>query len=378
MRPSRRPPRHWYDLTPAERVQAVADLGAPAWRARQVDHHVFVRCEPDPSTWSDVPAALRDQLAARWFPPLLGQARDWLADGGETLKSAWRLHDGNLVESVLMRYRHRATVCISSQAGCGMGCPFCATGQGGLRRSLSTAEIVAQVVSAQARLAATPGAALDEVGTASAPVRGGHHSTVAQLSNIVLMGMGEPLANYAAVLAAVRELIRPAPDGFGHSARGVTISTVGLVPQMVRLAAEGLPVTLAVSLHAADDALRTRLVPMNAHFGVDAVLDAAWGYARATKRRVSIEYALMRDINDHPGQADELARQLVRRGDWTWAHVNVIPLNPTPGSPWTASRPEDQDAFVRRLERAGVPVTVRDTRGSDIDGACGQLAAQLS
>jgi 23S rRNA (adenine2503-C2)-methyltransferase len=157
----------------------------------------------------------------------------------------------------------------------------------------------------------------------------------------------------------------------------VTISTVGLVPRMRRLADEELPITLAVSLHAPDDELRTRLVPMNARFGVAQVLDAARGYAKTTKRRVSIEYALMRDINDHPAQADELARQLTRRGDWTWAHVNLIPLNPTPGSPWTASRAEVQAAFQARLERAGVPVTVRDTRGSDIDGACGQLAATL-
>jgi 23S rRNA (adenine2503-C2)-methyltransferase len=354
----------------------MADLGIPAWRARQIDNHVFTRGEPDPHGWTDLPAGVREVVAARWFPPLLTPARDWAADRGETLKTAWRLHDGAIIESVLMRYPRRATVCVSSQAGCGMGCPFCATGQGGLRRNLSTAEIVAQVADAAARLASCAQGPLTRSDASVAD--GGAESHSAHLDNIVLMGMGEPLANYAAVLAGVRELIRPAPQGFGHSARGVTISTVGLVPQMERLAGEELPVTLAVSLHAPDDQLRTRLVPMNARWGVAAVLDAAWGYARATKRRVSIEYALMRDINDHPAQADELARQLTKRGDWTWAHVNLIPLNPTPGSPWTASRPGVQEAFFARLERAGVPVTVRDTRGSDIDGACGQLAATLA
>jgi 23S rRNA (adenine2503-C2)-methyltransferase len=275
-----------------------------------------------------------------------------------TVKTAWRIAGDAVVESVLMRYPNRTTVCISSQAGCGMACPFCATGQGGLQRSLSTAEIVAQVADAAAKLA-------------QGAVAGGP----GQVNNVVFMGMGEPLANYAPVMAAVRELIRPKPDGFGISARGVTISTVGLVPRIAALAAEELPLTLAVSLHAPDDELRDELIPVNQRWKVGELLDAAWDYARVTKRRVSIEYALIRDINDQQARADLLARELKRRGDWTWAHVNLIPLNPTPGSKWTASRKRDQQTFIDRLERAGIPVTLRDTRGRNIDAACGQLAA---
>jgi 23S rRNA (adenine2503-C2)-methyltransferase len=256
-----------------------------------------------------------------------------------------------------MRYPGRVTMCVSSQAGCGMGCPFCATGQAGLTRNLSTAEIVEQVVAGARALAR------DEI--PGGPGR---------VSNVVFMGMGEPLANYRSVVGAVRRLTEPAPAGLGISARGVTVSTVGLVPAIGRLAAEGLPVTLAVSLHAPDDEARDELVPVNRRWKVAEVLDAAWGYAETTGRRVSIEYALIRDVNDQAWRADLLGDLLA--GHLT--HVNLIPLNPTPGSRWTASRPADQDEFVARLEAHGVPVTVRDTRGREIDGACGQLAASSS
>ncbi len=239
-----------------------------------------------------------------------------------------------------------------------MACPFCATGQGGLKRNLSQAEILIQALAADQMLKA-----------------GVIPSASGRLSNIVFMGMGEPLANYAAVLGAIRSLVAPSPKGFGMSARGITVSTVGLVPQIGKLASEGLPVTLAVSLHAPDDELRNELVPVNSRWSVAEVVDAAWGYARVTRRRVSIEYALMRGINDSVERANLLADVLKRRGDWGWVHVNLIPLNPTPGSKWTASRPEDEAAFVKTLERRGLPVTLRDTRGSEIDGACGQLAA---
>jgi len=189
------------------------------------------------------------------------------------------------------------------------------------------------------------------------------------------MGMGEPMANYWAVVQAVRTMTSPAPDGLGLSARGITVSTVGLVPRIEQLATEGMPVTLAISLHAPDDELRDELVPINTRWKVGEVLDAAWHYAQATKRRVSIEYIMIRDINDQPERADLLASVLKRRGDFGWFHVNLIPLNPTPGSVWTASRRSVEREFVRRLEAKGVPVTVRDTRGREIDGACGQLAA---
>jgi 23S rRNA (adenine2503-C2)-methyltransferase len=192
------------------------------------------------------------------------------------------------------------------------------------------------------------------------------------------MGMGEPMANYKAVMGAVRRLTEPAPDGLGMSARGVTVSTVGLVPRMRQLAEEGVPVTLALSLHAPDDELRNELVPVNTRWTVHEAVGAAWEYARVTRRRVSIEYAMMRDINDQGWRADLLADVLNGYGDWGWVHVNLIPLNPTPGSKWTASRPEDEREFVRRLEAKGIPTTVRDTRGQEIDGACGQLAATQS
>jgi 23S rRNA (adenine2503-C2)-methyltransferase len=191
------------------------------------------------------------------------------------------------------------------------------------------------------------------------------------VSNVVFMGMGEPLANYRAVIDAVRRMTDPVPDGLGISQRSITVSTVGLVPAIERLAGEGLSVTLAVSLHTPDDELRDTLVPVNQRWKVAEVLGAAWAYADRTGRRVSIEYALIRDINDQGWRADLLGSLLAGH----LVHVNLIPLNPTPGSKWTASRPEDQDEFVRRLAAHGVPVTVRDTRGREIDGACGQLAA---
>jgi 23S rRNA (adenine2503-C2)-methyltransferase len=352
-----KPPRHLADLTADERREAVAALGLPAFRADQVSRHYFARLAADPSTWTDVPAALREQLAATLTPPLMSVVREQTADAGTTRKTLWRLHDGALVESVLMRYTDRVTMCVSSQAGCGMNCPFCATGQAGLTRNLSTAEIVEQVVSGARQLAA-------------GDVPGG----TGRVNNVVFMGMGEPLANYKAVIAAVRRLVDDPPAGLGMSARGITVSTVGLVPRIKDLAQEGLPVTLAVSLHAPDDELRDTLVPVNTRWKVSEVLDAAWEYARTTHRRVSIEYALIKDINDQAWRADLLAKRL--RGKLV--HVNLIPLNPTPGSKWTASRPEDEREFVRRLQAGGVAVTVRDTRGREIDGACGQLAAAPS
>jgi 23S rRNA (adenine2503-C2)-methyltransferase len=349
-----KPPRHLADLTTAERREAVTALGLPAFRADQVSRHYFHRLSADPSAWTDVPAAARDDLARALTPSLMTPVRELTADRGTTRKTLWRLHDGSLVESVLMRYPDRVTMCVSSQAGCGMNCPFCATGQSGLTRNMSTAEIVEQVVAGARQLAA-------------GAVPGGP----GRVSNVVFRGMGEPLANYKAVIGALHRLTDTSPAGLGMSARGITVSTVGLVPRIRELATEGLPVTLAVSLHAPDDELRDTLVPVNTRWKVSEVLDAAWEYARATKRRVSIEYALIKDINDQAWRAELLAKRL--RGKLV--HVNLIPLNPTPGSRWTASRPEDEREFVRRLEADGVAVTVRDTRGREIDGACGQLAA---
>jgi 23S rRNA (adenine2503-C2)-methyltransferase len=348
------PPAHLADLDPAARRAAVRELGLPANRADQLSRHWFGRLEADADAMTDLPVAARAQLREALLPDLLTEVRSVDTDAGATRKTLWRLHDGSLVESVLMRYPGRVTVCVSSQAGCGMACPFCATGQSGLTRNLSTAEIVAQV-QASARAAA------------DGRLGGGP----ARLSNVVFMGMGEPLANYGRVVAALRRLIDPPPDGLGLSRRSVTVSTVGLVPAIQKLADEGLDVTLAVSLHAPDDELRDTLVPVNTRWKVAEVLTAADGYAARTGRRYSIEYAMIRDVNDQPERADLLAGLLAPR----LAHVNLIPLNPTPGSAWDASPKPVEREFVRRLQDRGVSVTVRDTRGSDINGACGQLAA---
>jgi 23S rRNA (adenine2503-C2)-methyltransferase len=351
---AKRPPRHLADLPLAQRRTAVAGFGEPPFRASQLSRHYFGRYTDQPEEMSDLPRASREALVQALLPPLLTAERELSCDEGTTRKTLWRTFDGALVESVLMRYPDRVTMCVSSQAGCGMGCPFCATGQAGLTRNLSTAEIVGQVV-AGARV------------LASGQVPGGP----GRVSNVVFMGMGEPLANYASVLAAVRRLTDPVPEGMGISQRSVTVSTVGLVPAIARLAAEGLSVRLAISLHAPDDELRNTLVPVNRRWSVAEVLAAGWDYAAATGRRVSVEYALIKDINDQAWRADLLGSLLAGH----LVHVNLIPLNPTPGSKWTASRSTDQREFVRRLEAHGVPVTVRDTRGREIDGACGQLAA---
>ncbi len=353
----KKPPRHLADLTSPERKALLEESGLPGFRAKQLSMHYFARLVDDPAQMTDLPAGQRDELVATLLPHLMTPLRTMEADKGTTRKTLWKLFDGALVESVLMRYPDRTTMCVSSQAGCGMACPFCATGQGGLQRNMSTAEIVEQVVAGARSLA-----------------RGEVPGGPGRVSNVVFMGMGEPLANYKAVIGAVRRLVDPAPDGLGMSARGITVSTVGLVPRIHQLTEEGIAVTLALSLHAPDDELRNELVPINTRYSVAETVDAAFNYAQVTKRRVSIEYAMMRGINDQAWRADLLADVLMR-GAWGWVHVNLIPLNPTPGSRWTASDPADEREFVRRLEAKGIPTTVRDTRGSDIDGACGQLAA---
>ncbi len=348
------PPRHFADLDADGRAAAVAELGLPAFRAKQLATQYYGRLLADTQQMTDLPASVRDQVADALFPKLLSVAREIGCDSGETRKTLWRAHDGTTFESVLMRYPNRNTVCISSQAGCGMACPFCATGQGGLTRNLSTAEILEQVRGAAVTLR-------DEFGD--------------RLSNVVFMGMGEPLANYARTLATVQRITAPPPEGFGISARSVTVSTVGLAPAIRKLADERLGVTLALSLHTPDDELRDTLVPVNNRWNVGEVLDAARYYADVTGRRVSIEYALIRDVNDQPWRADLLGSKL-HRALGPLVHVNLIPLNPTPGSQWDASPKPVEREFVRRVRAQGVSCTVRDTRGREIAAACGQLAAE--
>lgn len=362
LRPTRRgkPPAHLAELTMAERIEAVTEMGLPGYRAKQLSVHYFERYTTDPADLTDLPQDRRQELVDRFFPTLLTPVSRQSADHGATQKFLWQLFDGSMVESVLMRYSDRVTLCISSEAGCGMNCPFCATGQMGLTRNLSTAEILEQVRIANHLLA-----------TDQLP--GG----TGRVSNIVFMGMGEPLANYRPVATVCKRLNAPGPEGFGMSARHITVSTVGLAPAVRKLVKEQIPVTLAVSLHAPDDALRDELVPINTRFDVDEILDAAHEYFEATGRRVSIEYALIRDINDQAHRAALLAERLIEHGGAHWVHVNPIPLNPVKGSKWTASDPLVEKQFVQTLRDHGISATIRDTRGSDIDGACGQLAAEV-
>jgi 23S rRNA (adenine2503-C2)-methyltransferase len=327
-----------FDLTFPD-VAAVVD-GEPAYRVRQVWAALHAGREPEEMT--ELPAALRARLADRLTPGLRLE-QESVSDRGDTTKWLWRLGDATAVETVLMRYPDRATVCVSTQAGCAMACSFCATGQAGFTRHLTTGEIVEQVV--RARRAALP----------------------RRVSNVVFMGMGEPLANYGPVWAAVERI----HDELGLSARRLTLSTVGIVPGIRRLAGEALPVNLAVSLHAANDAKRNELVPINRRWPLAELLEACRAYVDAKGRRLSFEWAVIDGVNDQPIDAAELAAVALPLA----AHVNLIPLNPTPGYPVRGTPPAGVREFRDRLKEAGVNVTVRRNRGTDIDAACGQLAA---
>ncbi len=321
---------------------AVLLSGEPAYRVQQVWDGLYRRVVW-PEAMTELPARLRADLG-EWLPAALQPSVERSADGGDTVKWLWGLHDGALIETVLMRYPDRATVCVSTQAGCAMACQFCATGQGGFRRHLSVGEIVEQV--ARAVAAARP----------------------RRLSNVVLMGMGEPLANFDRVWPAVLRLVRD----MGISARHVTVSTVGVVPGIRRLAGTGVPVNLAVSLHAANDERRDQLVPINRRYPLNTLVDACAEYVHRTSRRLSFEWALIADVNDGAADAVELAAIARPLG----AHVNLIPLNPTPGYPVRGSQPDVVRGFRDRLLRLGVNATIRSTRGVEIDAACGQLAAR--
>ena len=361
----KQPSTHLADMTLAEREAKVKELGLPGFRAKQLSKHYFENYTSDPEQMTDLPKDRRAELSQEFFPPLLTEVKRIATDDNTTIKFLWRLFDGALVESVLMRYPGRITLCVSSQCGCGMNCPFCATGQAGLTRNMSTAEILDQIVQANRVIAEGGLGRGREVGNGAEQER---------VNNIVFMGMGEPLANYKRVMNAVHRMIAPSPEGLGMSARGITVSTVGLAPAIRKLADENIPITFALSLHAPDDELRNDLIPVNSRWKVDEVLDAAYHYYEKTGRRVSIEYALIKDMNDHAWRAELLADKLNAYGRG-WVHVNPIPLNPTPGSIWTSSTREVTREFVDRLNAAGVPTTLRDTRGKEIDGACGQLVA---
>ncbi len=312
-----------------------------------------------PSAISTLPKQMRADIDEAFQPALRHVAEQRSVDGA-TIKWLWETVDGAQVETVLMHYDRRSTVCISSQAGCAMDCGFCATGQAGFKRHLSVGEILEQVVAA--RRACRD----DDPGRGDA----GPSQPSRRLSNVVFMGMGEPFANYDRVLAATRRLV----TDFGLGARHITVSTVGLVPQMRRFAEEGLQVGLALSLHAANDTLRTELVPINRNHPIAELVAACRRYRELTGRRVSIEWAMIDGVNDRESDADELIA--VARD--ARAHVNLIPLNPTPGWPTVGSPPERIAAFAKRLRSADINVTVRRNRGTDIDAACGQLAGSRS
>jgi len=333
-----------YDLTREELNELLA--GEPQYRLDQVWQGLYAQLAA-PEEMTNVPRALRDRLTGK-LPPALELVTTSVSDGQDTVKFLWSVAGSAQVETVLMLYPQRATVCVSSQAGCAMGCGFCATGQAGFQRHLSAGEIVEQVVRA-ARWARDRGR---------------------RVSNVVFMGMGEPLANEGAVWAAVTRL----HGDLGLSARHLTISTVGVVPGLRRLAERDLPVTLAVSLHAANDALRDELVPINRRYPIEELLVAAQQFVDVNHRRLSFEWAMIDGVNDRPSDAVELAA-LCRRLRPA-AHVNLIPLNPTPGWPTTGSSPATVAAFRDRLIALGVNATVRRNRGTDIDAACGQLAAR--
>jgi 23S rRNA (adenine2503-C2)-methyltransferase len=334
-----------YDLDLNALESLLESMGEPAYRAQQIWEWLYLHLVDSHEEMTNLPKSLRRKLAEKTTLRLLEVVDTARSSDGKTRKDLLQLPDGETVEAVLMRYERRRTACLSTQVGCAMGCPFCATGQMGFRRDLTSGEIVAQAIHFARHLQAD-----------------GEH-----LTNVVLMGMGEPLANYEASLEAIRRFIHP--DGFSLGQRHITLSTVGLVPEIRRLAQEGLQITLAVSLHAATDDLRDRLVPVNRRYPLDALLDACSTYIDLTGRRVSFEWALVEGVNDTPEQAYALADRL----EGMLAHVNLIPLNPSPEYRGTSSANARVSAFTTILDRRHVPYTIRVRRGVAIQAGCGQL-----
>ena len=341
-------PRGLYDLSLAELETRVKDLGYPAYRARQVWNWTYRQLARDYAGMQNIPVTLREELQAAAPMDALEPVRTVTADDGETIKTLYRTRDGELLETVLMLYPERATVCVSCQVGCAVGCAFCATGLMRLSRNLSAGEIVAQVVGA----------------TREARERG------RTLTNIVMMGMGEPLQNYAETMKFIR--IVHDPEGLNLGARRITVSTSGIVPRIEALSLEDLPVNLAVSLHAPEDEQRSELVPINRRYPIAMLMETIDRYIERTGRRVSFEYALMRGINDSEETAHKLADLLRGR----LCHVNIIPLNPVDVLPYERPDPAGIERFASVLRDAGIPTTVRYSRGLDIDAACGQLRAK--
>jgi 23S rRNA (adenine2503-C2)-methyltransferase len=341
-----------YDLDLPEIEIIVREWGEPAYRAQQIWQGLYQQLWNDPSQFTNLPQRLRERLEETFRFHSILPARVLESVDGETRKTLFNLPDNQAIEAVRMSYEKRRTLCISTQAGCAMGCTFCATGQMGFRRHLRSGEIVEQVLYYARQL----------------------RQTGEDVTNVVVMGMGEPFHNYDATLAAIDRLNHP--QGFNLGARRFTISTVGLVPAILRFADEKRQVNLAVSLHAADNELRSSMLPVNKRYPIEELIRACEEYVDKTNRRVTFEWALIHDVNDSPEQARQLAQLLsgLVRGGSALCHVNVIPLNPTQGFEGQATTRERAQAFKDELERHGIPCTIRSRRGIDIQAGCGQLA----
>jgi 23S rRNA (adenine2503-C2)-methyltransferase len=338
-----------YDLSFPELSDLMAEFRQPKYRADQIWKDLYQQFWNSPDQFTNLPSSLRSLLAEKLQFQVIKPARVVNSSDGQTVKTLFQLLDGKSIEAVLMRYEKRNTLCISTQAGCAMGCVFCATGQMGFKRHLSSGEIVAQVMHYARQL----------------------HELGEVVTNVVVMGMGEPFHNYDNTLAAIDRLNDP--DGYNLGARRFTISSVGLIPAIKRFAAEKRQINLAISLHAADDALRTSMLPVNKRYPIDELLEACREYVDLTGRRITFEWALVNGVNDTPAQAHLLARKL--KG--LLCHVNAIPLNPTQGYSGQPTTRANANKFREILNSYGIPCTIRLRRGIDIQAGCGQLASQV-
>lgn len=338
-----------YDYDLSDLTRLLESWGEPYYRGKQIWQGLYQHLWQSPEELTTLPKVLRQKLREEFLFEALIPTTFLESSDGQTHKTLFRLVDGQLIETVLMRYERRRTLCISAQVGCAMGCVFCATGQMGFRRNLSSGEIVAQVMYYTRLL----------------------HDQGEQVTNVVVMGMGEPFHNYESTMAAIDRLNHP--EGYNFGARRFTVSTVGLTPMIYKFAAEKRQVNLAISLHAADDALRASMLPISKKYPIEEVISACHEYVKMTGRRITFEWALIYKINDTPEQAHLLAHRL--KG--LLCHVNAIPLNPTSGFTGQATTRQRAGIFKADLERAGIPCTIRARRGIDIQAGCGQLASNV-
>lgn len=358
-------PQNFWSLTLAELEQVMEGWGQPRYRARQVFDWAYKELAEDFGQMGNLPPELRQRLAETYSLVNLRPERELVSNDRQTYKALLALPDGQTIEAVMMLYEARATVCVSSQVGCAIGCPFCATGQMGLLRNLNAGEIVEQVIYFSRFLRRWHAGEAGELGSRMSVPAG-----IERVTNLVFMGMGEPLANYNNLWRAIRNL--NAAHGLGMGARRMTVSTSGLVPRIEQFAQEPEEVNLAISLHAANDELRNQMVPINKRYPLDNLMEAARNYIAATNRRLSYEWALIEGLNDAPERAAELAEAV--KGQL--CHVNVIPLNPVKNTPFQRSTRQHIHNFQAALTERGIPNTVRIEKGVDIQAACGQLKAE--